>query len=73
MGFFTVLKAYKCKKYDPHCEMPDGSNWFNEAMIVIKTDDGFKYKVPFIPWIKGVVEDKTNKRWHEFFDEEPWY
>lgn len=71
IGFFTVLKAYKCKTFDSHCEMPDGSNWFPKHMIVIKTDEDLKYKIPYAPWLK-IADAESGKLWSKYFDEHPW-
>ena len=71
LGFFTVLKAYKCKTFDLHCETPDGSNWFPKRMIVIKTDEGLKYKMPYAPWLK-IADAESGKLWCKHFDEHPW-
>lgn len=73
LGFFTVLKAYKCKTYSKVALAHDGSHWFNKAMIVVRTDEGCKYKIPYLPWLKDIEEADTHKRWDKFFDEQPWF
>lgn len=71
MGFFTVIKAYKCKEYCKGALAPDMTNWFPEEMIVIKTDTGLRYKIPFCPWWR-IIEADTNKKWEDFYNENPW-
>ena len=72
LGFFTVLKAWKCKEYCKSAEALDGTHWFDKRMILVKTDTGLKYKLPYLPWLKSIVEEKTRKKWIEFYDEQPW-
>ena len=71
LGYFTVLKAWKCKVYNKASAFaPDGARWFDKEMILIKTDTGLKYKVPFCPWKK--ITDEDGKLWSKYFNEKPW-
>lgn len=69
--FFTVLKAWKCKIYSKSAVALDGSQWFDRKMILVKTDEGIKYKIPFCPWWDIYDENGTIK-WGELFNESPW-
>ncbi len=71
LEFFTVLKAWKCKTYSKNALAPDGTQWFDERMILIKTDNGIKYKIPFCPWL-DVYDAKGKINWGELFNENPW-
>ena len=71
IGFFMVLKAWKCKEYSNCAITPDGSRWFSKELILIKTDAGIKYKIPFCPWLK--IEDAvTGELWSKEYDSNPW-
>lgn len=71
LGFFTVLKAWKCKEYCGSAFAPDGTRWFDKQMILIKTDSGIKYKIPYCPWIK-LADAETGKAWDSYYNERPW-
>ena len=71
LGFFTIEKAYKCKEYCSCAIALDGTRWFDQQMIVVKTDSGIKYKLPFCPWLKIYSAD-GNKPLSEFYNEQPW-
>ncbi len=73
LGFFTVLKAWRCKVYCRSALTPNGSHWFSKAKLLVKTDDGLKFIVPFIPWAKSITSADGQKKWSEFYDEQPWY
>ena len=72
LGYFTILKAWKCKEYSKGAIAPDDTHWFNKAMVLIETDTGLKYKVPFFPWAT-VTEVSSQKKMSEYFNECPWY
>lgn len=71
LGFFTVLKAWRCKEYSKNGVAPDDTHWFDKHMILIKTDSGLKYKIPYCPWAK-VTDAKTGKWWDSYYNERPW-
>ena len=71
LGYFTVLKAWKCKTYDKNCKNYNDSHWFSKSMILIKTDDGRKYKIPFCPWSNTSNAD-TGELWSEEYNAHPW-
>lgn len=71
LGFFTVLKAWRCKEYSKSGVAPDDTHWFDKHMILIKTDSGLKYKIPYCPWAK-VTDAKTGKWWDSYYNERPW-
>jgi len=70
LGFFTVLKAWKCKKYSKSAYALNGTQWFDEYMILIKTNAGIKYKIPFCSWLN--VYDRNGIKWSKLFNENPW-
>ena len=71
LGFFTVLRAYKCEEYCKFALTPDHSHWFQKRMLVIKTDTGLKYKVPFFPWADVTTADGKDTM-SELFNKHPW-
>ena len=71
LGYFTVVKAYRCKEYCKCALSPNGTHWFDKTMILIKTDTGLKYKIPFCPWAR-VTNAETGKWWSEDFNKNPW-
>lgn len=71
LGFFTIEKAYKCKEYSSCAIAPNGTRWFDVGMIVVRTDNGLVYKLPFCPWLKVYSAD-GNKALSKFYDEQPW-
>ena len=71
LGFFTIEKAYKCKEYSSCVMALDGTHWFDNEMIVVRTDKGAVYKLPFCPWLKVYSAD-GQKALSEFYDEQPW-
>lgn len=71
LGFFTVLKAYKCKEYSKGAIALDNTHWFDKNMILIETDTGLRYKVPYCPWAK-ITDAQTGKWWDTYFNERPW-
>lgn len=71
LGFFTVLKAWKCKIYVGTAYTSGMTQWFDARMILIKTDEGLKYKVPFCSWLN--IYDKSGKtNWSELYNKKPW-
>ncbi len=68
-GYFTVIKAYKCREYFDY--MTDEADWFHSTMVIIKTDSGLKYKVPFFPWAKVTTEDGKTKLC-DLYERCPW-
>lgn len=70
LGFFYIVKAYKCKEYCKNALALDYSHWFSKAMIVVKTDSGLIYKIPWCPWAK--VYDSNGKGLSEYYNEQPW-
>lgn len=71
LGYFTVVKAYRCKEYCKGALSQNGTHWFDKAMILVKTDTGLKYKIPFCPWVR-VTSAETGKWWSEDFNKNPW-
>ena len=71
LGFFTVIKAWKCKTYSESAIAPDGTQWFDERMILIQTDNGIKYKIPFCPWL-DIFSENGKMHWGELFNKNPW-
>lgn len=71
LGYFTVTAAYKFKEFCKGATTPNGSHWFDKGMIVVKTDNWTKYKIPFIPWAKVYTED-GEKSFSDCFNEHPW-
>lgn len=71
LGYFTVKAAYKCKEFCKGATAPNGTHWFDKSMIIIKTDSGIEYKVPFVPWAK-VYSAVGRKEFYEFYNENPW-
>ena len=69
LGFFTVLKAWTCKTYSKSAYALDGTQWFDTKMLLIKTDEGVKYKVPFCPWLDIYY---GTLKWSELYNENPW-
>lgn len=71
LGFFTVIKAWKCKEYSDSALTPTDSHWFDKSMILIKTDSGLRYRIPFCPWTK-IADAETGKCWSEYYNKMPW-
>ena len=71
LGYFTVLRAYSSKEHCKNAIAPDGTHVFDKAMIVVKTDSGYKFKIPYCPWL-NVVDAETGKLWSSYFNEKPW-
>lgn len=69
-GFFVIKKLWKCQVYNPCAENHNGSHWFDEAMMLIVTDDGRKFKMPFFPWLKAY--DDNEKSFSQYYNEHPW-
>ena len=70
-GFFTIIEAYCCKVYCKYAVAHDGTHWFERRMIVVKTDDGLTYRVPFLPWWEIYTYD-GKVRWSDLYDAAPW-
>lgn len=71
LGYFTVIKAWKYKEYCSSAKLPNGSHWFSKEVILIRTDAGVKFKIPFCPWTKVVFAD-TGELWDKEFNNNPW-
>lgn len=69
-GYFKVLKVWKCKSYHPYASNISGTHWFDKGMILIVTDDGRKFKIPYFPWMKAY--DDNEKPFSDYFDKYPW-
>ena len=59
LGYFTIVKLYQCEQFNPHAETFNYSHWFEQEMMVIKTDYGLTYKLPFKPYLDIQVGDIT--------------
>ena len=71
LGYFTVLKAWKCKEYCKSATAPDNTHWFDKNMILIRTDTGLKYKIHYCPLAK-ITDAETGKWWSDYYNERPW-
>ena len=72
LGYFTILKLFRCKEYTPGATALDGTHWFTETLAVIKTDSGITYRVPFIPWAKMVVAADSGEAINHIYDRHPF-
>ena len=71
LGYFTVLKAWSCKEYCQSSFSPDGGHWIYRNIILIKTDSGIKYKIPYCPYLK-IIEVDTGILWDKYYNYKPW-
>ena len=60
LGFFVIEKMWSCKEYCKNAETVSGSHWFDKTMMQIRTDTGFVYKMPFMPWM--IAYDESGKK-----------
>lgn len=64
IGFFTVQKAWHCKRWCPWALTPDlKSHWFYHYTIQIRTEHGEKlimHKLPFD--CKGIFDEPQDKK-----------
>lgn len=70
LGYFHIVKVYKCKEYCKCALTWDYSNWFSKGMIVVKTDSGLTFKLPWCSWAR--VYDSNGKTLSEYYNEQPW-
>lgn len=49
-GFFTIKKIWECKEYFKSAITPEGSQWFTARKVLVVTDTGLKYTVPYL-WL----------------------
>ena len=68
LGYFTIVKLYQCEQFNLHAETPNYSHWFEREMMVVKTDSGLTYKLPFEPYLDIRVSDITLA---EFYNKHP--
>lgn len=71
LSLFTVLKAWKCKEFCKNATAPDNTHWFDKTMILVETDTGLRYKIPYCPWAK-VVSTETGKYWSDDYNTRPF-
>ncbi len=53
LGYFKIIKLWSCLEYCGCAETADGSHWFPKTRMLVKTDTGLAYKMPFFPWMKA--------------------
>ena len=70
LGFFTIEKLWRCKEYCGSAIAPDGTKWFEQVMMQVRTSTGLVYKMPFIPWIKA--SDDKGKMMSAYYDTNPY-
>lgn len=60
LGFFTIKKIWECKEYCKNAITPDGSHWFEARKVLVVTDNGLKYTVPYL-WLIFNSTDESGK------------
>lgn len=68
LGYFTIEKLWQCKEYYKSAENLDGSHWFPQEMMQIRTDTGLVYKMPFFPWMKA-YDESGKKSLGDYYNE----
>lgn len=68
LGYFAIEKLWLCKTYSKVAENLNGSHWFEQKMMKVRTDNGLVYKMPFFPWME-VYDESGKKSIADYYDE----